>query len=540
MKIARALLSVWDKTGIVELARGLSDLGVEILSTGGTAAALRGAGVAVTDLSEVTGFPEILGGRVKTLHPAVHGGLLAVRGDPRHAAELTRHGIRPIDLAAVTLYPFEAAVRSETDLAGALEQIDIGGVTLLRAAAKNFDGVVVLSRPSHYEDVLAELRRTGAVSRATRLRLAVEAFARTSAYDAAIASYLEGASGRPDASRGIDASGLPFPPRLHLAFEKVQDLRYGENPHQRGAFYREPGAAGPSIATARQLAGKPLSFNNIYDLDTALELVREFAEPAAVIVKHAIPCGVGTGETLRDAYLHARDGDPISAFGGIVALNRRVDEATADAVAETFLEAVIAPGFAEEAVAALARKKNLRLMDVGPLPRPAAAAAPGESPAGNGPARPERLDLRRVREGLLVQDPDTVDLIDERLRVVTSRAPTEREWSDLRFAWTVCRFVRSNAVVFARGRQVVGIGAGQMNRVEPVRLAARQAGVRARGAVMASEAFFPFPDAVQEAIAAGITAVIHPGGSVRDAEVTAAAEAAGVAMVTTGIRHFRH
>jgi len=539
MKIARALLSVWDKTGIVELARGLSDLGVEMHSTGGSAAALRGAGVAVTDLSEVTGFPEILGGRVKTLHPAVHGGLLAVRGDPRHAAELARHGIRPIDLAAVTLYPFEAAVRSETDLAGALEQIDIGGVTLLRAAAKNFDGVVVVSRPAQYEDVLAELRRTAEVSRATRLRLAVDAFARTSAYDAAIARYLEGAGGRPEAPRAIEAPS-PFPLRLHLAFEKVQDLRYGENPHQRGAFYREPGAAGPSIATARQLSGKPLSFNNIYDLDTALELVREFAEPAAVIVKHAIPCGVGTGETLRDAYLHARDGDPVSAFGGIVALNRRVDEATAEAVAETFLEAVIAPGFAAEAQAALARKKNLRLMDVGALPRPAAIAAAGEHLAGDGPARPGRLDLRRVRGGLLVQDPDTIDLIDERLCVVTSRAPTEREWSDLRFAWTVCRFVRSNAVVFARGRQVVGIGAGQMNRVEPVRLAARQAGERARGAVMASEAFFPFPDAVQEAIKAGITAVIHPGGSVRDADVTAAAEAAGVALATPGIRHFRH
>ncbi len=525
MKISRALLSASDKTGLADLARGLAGLGVEIVSTGGTAEVLRGAGLPVTPLSEVTGFPEILGGRVKTLHPAVHGALLAVRGNPVHAADLARHGIRPIDLVAVTLYPFEAAQARTADLPTLIEEIDIGGVTLLRAAAKNFEDVVVLSAPAQYAPVLAEIRRTGEVGRETRLRLAREAFARTCGYDAAIARALGAAAGEG-----------PFPQHLLLAFEKAEDLRYGENPHQRGAFYREPGIADPCVATARQRGGKPLSYNNIYDLDAALELVREFPDPAAVIVKHGTPCGVGTGETPRDAYRRAREGDPVSAFGGIAALNRPVDRETAEVLAETFLEAVIAPSFAPDAMAVLGRKKNLRVMEVegllaaGRLPP---GTAPGPGPAGG-------LDLRRVRGGLLVQDPDTLDLVETDLKVVTSRPPTEREWADLRFAWTVCRYVRSNAIVFARDRQVVGIGAGQMNRVEPVRLAARQAGARARGAVMASEAFFPFPDAVEEAIAAGITAVIHPGGSVRDAEVVAAAESAGIAMVTTGIRHFRH
>lgn len=514
MKIRRALLSVSDKTGIAEFARGLAEADVEVLSTGGTEAVLRQAGIPVTPLAEVTGSPEILGGRVKTLHPAVHGGILAVRGEPSHEADLARHGIRPIDLVAVTLYPFESLLARGADTRALVEEIDIGGVALLRAAAKNFEHVVVVSSPLQYGPVLEEIRSTGTVGRDTRVRLAREAFARTSGYDAAITRFLGEVAG--------DSSG--FPQHLVLAFEKVQDLRYGENPHQRGAFYREPGVAEPCVATARQVAGKPLSYNNIYDLDAALELVREFPDPAAVIVKHGIPCGVGIGAIAQEAYLRAREGDPISAFGGIVALNRPVDRPTAEALAETFLEAVIAPSFTAEARAALGRKKNLRLLEVGPLPGPGVGG----------------IDFRRVRGGLLLQDRDTLDLVDGALRVVTSRSPTEREWVDLRFAWTVCRYVRSNAVVFARDRQVVGVGAGQMNRVEPVRLAARQAGPRARGAVMASEAFFPFPDAVQAAIDAGITAIIHPGGSVRDAEVIAVAEAAGIAMVTTGVRHFRH
>jgi phosphoribosylaminoimidazolecarboxamide formyltransferase / IMP cyclohydrolase len=532
-RITRALLSVSDTAGLVDLARGLVDLGVEIVATEGTARALRAAGLPVLPLSDVTGFPEILGGRVKTLHPAVHGALLAVRADPAHAQDLARHGIRPIDLVAVTLYPFEAAEARSADLPSLIEEIDVGGVALLRAAAKNFEDVVVLSAPAQYEPVLVELRRTGTVSREARLHLARDAFARTSGYDAAIGRVL-GAAGEDG----------PFPRHLLLAFEKVDELRYGENPHQRGAFYREPGITRPSVAAARQRGGKPLSFNNIYDLDAALELVREFPDPAAAIVKHGNPCGAAVGETARDAYRRAREGDPVSAFGGIVALNRPVDLAVAEVLSETFLEAVIAPSFSPEAMAVLGQKKNLRVMEVGGHTSPAGRLSSSGVRAGRvtGTAGEQAagVDLRRVHGGLLVQDWDTLDLIEEDLRVVTSRAPTEREWADLRFAWTVCRYVRSNAIVFARDRQVVGVGAGQMNRVEPVRLAARQAGDRAQGAVMASEAFFPFPDGVEVAIAAGITAVIHTGGSVRDAEVIAAAEAAGIAMVTTGIRHFRH
>jgi phosphoribosylaminoimidazolecarboxamide formyltransferase/IMP cyclohydrolase len=539
MRIGRALLSVWDKAGVVELARGLAALGWEIVSTGGTAGVLREAGVRVEDLAGITGVPELLGGRVKTLHPAVYAGLLARRDRAEHMADLARREIRPIDLVAVTLYPFEAAVRSGADLEAALEHIDIGGVALLRAAAKNFADVVVLTDPAQYAPVLDELRTAGGVRPETRRRLALAAFTRTSGYDAAIAAYLAHleAEGAGDAA----AAESPFPDRLVLAFEKRQDLRYGENPHQKGAFYREPGAAGASVAGARQIAGKALSYNNIYDLDTALELVRELSPPAAVIVKHAIPCGVGTGEALADAYRHARDADPVSAFGGIVALNRAVDVATAGLLVETFLEAVIAPAFPAEALAVLQRKKNLRLMETGPLTG-APGARPGAAPQAPGRRGPGTADwdLRRVRGGLLVQERDSLDLVEARLRTVTTRVPTDREWADLRFAWTVCRYVRSNAVVLARDRQVVGVGAGQMNRVEPVRLAVKQAGARARGAAMASEAFFPFPDAVEEAAKAGVTAVIHPGGSIRDAEVIAAAEAAGMAMVTTGIRHFRH
>ena len=542
--IRRALLSVADKTGIVALAGGLVELGCEIISTGGTAGALREAGVPVTALETVTGFPEILGGRVKTLHPAVHGALLAVRADDGHIAELERRGIRPIDLVAVTLYPFEAALARGSDERALIEEIDIGGVTLLRAGAKNFQDVVVLSDPAQYAPVLDEIRTTRTVGFDTRRRLAREAFARTTAYDRAIAGWLEAAA------RGASQSGPaestwaggpePFPARLSLAFEKIQDLRYGENPHQRGAFYRAAGtgahrtgaeaappghSGGPDLTTARQIAGKELSYNNIYDLDAALELVREFADTAAVVVKHGIPCGVAVAGTVRDAYVRARDGDPVSAFGGIVALNRPVDGAAADAIAETFLEAVIAPAFHEDAVAILARKKAVRLLETGPL-----------GPAGPSAGR----DWRRVRGGLLVQDRDALDLNEADLKVATRRAPTDREWAALRFAWTVCRHVRSNAIVFARDRQVVGVGAGQPNRVESVRIAGRVAGERGRGASMASEAFFPFADGVEAGAAAGITAVIQPGGSKRDPEVIAAADASGMAMVMTGIRHFRH
>ncbi len=526
MTIKRALLSVADKTGIVGLARGLAALGCEIVSTGGTAAALREAGVPVSPLETLTGFPEILGGRVKTLHPAVHGGLLAVRADKGHTEELARHGIRPIDLVAVTLYPFEAALARGSGEPALIEEIDIGGVTLLRAAAKNFHDVVVLSDPAQYGRVLEEIGGTRDVSPETRRRLAREAFRRTSAYDRAIGSWLEAAVD----SRAPAGAG-EFPAEISLAFEKIQDLRYGENPHQRGAFYRDRAGgdlrsrAAPSIAAARQIAGKELSYNNIYDLDAALEAVREFGDTAAVVVKHGIPCGVAIAGGVREAYLRAREGDPVSAFGGIVAVNRRVDRAAAEAIGETFLEAVVAPGFDEDAAALLERKKAVRLLETGPL-----------GPAGPQPG----VDWRRVRGGLLVQDRDALDLVEADLKVVTSREPTADEWKDLRFAWTVCRHVRSNAIVFARGRCVVGVGAGQPNRVESVRIAGRVAGDRARGACMASEAFFPFADGVEAAAAVGITAVIQPGGSRRDPEVIAAAEAAGIAMVMTGIRHFKH
>jgi phosphoribosylaminoimidazolecarboxamide formyltransferase / IMP cyclohydrolase len=540
--IKRALLSAADKTGIAALARGLVESGCEIISTGGTAGALREAGIPVTPLERVTGFPEILGGRVKTLHPAVHAGLLAVRADEAHTAELARHGLRVIDLVAVTLYPFEAALARGSNERTLIEEIDIGGVTLLRAAAKNYRDVVVLSDPAQYGPVLDEIRAMRGVAVETRRRLAQEAFARTAAYDRAIAGWFAGerpgaaAAGGPVAAARADGAEA-LPDHFSLAFEKIQNLRYGENPHQRGAFYRDAAAAGsgrdgaapaksPDLTTARQIAGKELSYNNIYDLDAALEVVREFVDAAAVVVKHGIPCGVAVAETVREAYIRARDGDPISAFGGIVALNRRVDREAAEAISETFLEAVIAPEFDEDAVVgAFGRKKAVRLLETGPL-----------GPAGPRPG----LDWRRVRGGLLLQDRDALDLVEADLRIVTARRPTDREWEDLRFAWTVCRHVRSNAIVFARGRQVVGVGAGQPNRVESVRLAARVAGERARGASMASEAFFPFADGVEAAAAAGSTAVMQPGGSKRDPEVVAAADAAGIAMVMTGIRHFRH
>ncbi|HKX18472.1 MAG TPA: bifunctional phosphoribosylaminoimidazolecarboxamide formyltransferase/IMP cyclohydrolase [bacterium] len=528
--IKRALLSVADKAGIVELARGLAALGCEIISTGGTAAALREAGVPVSPLETLTGFPEILGGRVKTLHPAVHGGLLAVRAEQRHTDELERHGIRPIDLVAVTLYPFAAALARGSGEAALIEEIDIGGVTLLRAGAKNFHDVIVLSDPAQYGPVLEELREGRGVRLETRRGLAREAFRRTAAYDRAIGGWLEAAStaggSRPDTGAPAEPGG--FPPQVSLAFEKIQDLRYGENPHQRGAFYRDRGDGAvdvPTVASARRIAGKALSYNNIYDLDAALEVVREFAETGAVVVKHGIPCGAAIAGSVRDAYVRARDGDPVSAFGGIVALNRRVDRATAEAISETFLEAVIAPGFDAAASEVLGRKKAVRLLETGPL-----------GPVGPQPG----LDWRRVRGGLLLQDRDAVDLVEAGLKVVTPRKPTNGEWGDLRFAWTVCRHVRSNAIVFARDRCVVGVGSGQTNRVEPVRIAGRVAGERARGACMASEAFFPFPDGVEAAAEAGITAVIQPGGSRKDAEVIAAAAAAGMAMVLTGIRHFKH
>lgn len=511
----RALISVSDKTGVVEFARALAARGVEIISTGGTMQALRQAGLPVTYVSDVTGFPECLDGRVKTLHPRIHGGILAVRDNPEHVAQMAQNGIAPIDIVAVNLYPFrETVARLDVTLAEAIENIDIGGPALIRAAAKNFRFVTVVTDPAEYDAVLQEMAAPEGVSYATRLRLARRAFAHTAAYDACIAAYLAGQLGEGK-----------FPQELQLVYDKIADLRYGENPHQQAAFYRERyGGAGPGVATARQLHGKELSYNNIVDLEAAYRLAAEFTDPAAVIIKHTNPCGTAVGATLAEAYEKALAADPVSAFGGIIGLNREVDEATAQAVAKLFAEAVIAPDFAPAALAVLTRKKNIRLLATG---------APFDA-AGSG------LDCKRVSGGLLVQDADVFDAQREEMKVVTKRQPTPEEWRELAFAWKVVKHVKSNAIVVTAGGQTLGVGAGQMNRVGAAEIALQQAGEKARGAVLASDAFFPFRDTVDAAAQAGIAAVIQPGGSIRDEESIAAADAAGMAMVFTGVRHFKH
>jgi phosphoribosylaminoimidazolecarboxamide formyltransferase/IMP cyclohydrolase len=509
-RIQRALLSTADKTGIIGLAQALGNAGAEIISTGGTAAHLREAGVAVRPIELVTGFPEVLGGRVKTLHPAVHAGLLA-RDHPADLAELRHHAITPIDLVAVTLYPFEEAVAGGAGMERAVEEIDIGGVTLLRAAAKNWARVVTLCDPRQYDDVITALQPDGVVSEALRLRLAAEAFARVAAYDAAIAAYFQQAAGQ-----------APFPERLTLTFRKQADLRYGENPHQRAALYAAGAGAQGEVISAHVLGGRTLSYNNIADLEAAWGVVRDLPQPSVVVVKHLNPCGTAIGTDARDAFVRARDGDPVAAFGGVVAANVSIDLRAAQAMGELFLEAIIAPAFEADAFAVLSAKKNLRLL----------AAGDGARGAG--------LDFRGVRGGMLLQDADAVHSDSAAWKTVTSRAPSPAEMEDLRFAWTVCAHVKSNAIVFAKDRQVIGVGAGQMSRVDSVRLAAQKAGNRAHGAVAASDAFFPFADGVEAAAEAGVTAVIQPGGSVRDAEVIASAERLGLAMITTGERHFRH
>lgn len=503
----RALLSVWDKRGIVDFARGLVELGMGLLSTGGTARTLREAGLAVEEVSAYTGFPEMLDGRVKSLHPRVHGGILFRRDDPRHREQLQQLGIEPIDLVAVNLYPFERTVEAGCSLQEALEQIDIGGPTLVRAAAKNFPHVTVVVDPGDYRWVLERLR-SGGLSLAERRRLAQKAFAHTAAYDVAIQRYL---------------AEEPFPERFFLVGERALELRYGENPHQRACLYRERGCSGRSALCAEQLQGKALSFNNILDVDAALGLVGEFEEPTAVVIKHSNPCGVGQGEDPLQAYLRARECDPVSAFGGIVALNRPVDGRLAEELTSTFLEVVAAPEFSPEALQVLRRRPDLRVLRV-----------PWEEPRDGG------WDVRRVAGGFLVQERDLSDAPPEAWRVVTRRAPTPEELRALWFAWRVCKHVRSNAVVFANGCQTVGIGAGQMSRVDAVRIAAQKALLPLRGTVLASEALFPFRDSVDLAHQAGATAIAQPGGSVRDEEVIAAADEHGMAMVFTGVRHFRH
>jgi phosphoribosylaminoimidazolecarboxamide formyltransferase/IMP cyclohydrolase len=518
--VRRALISVSDKTGLAGLGLALASLGVEILSTGGSAQALRAAGVAVTDVSAHTGFPEILDGRVKTLVPQIHGGILGRRDLAEHVAQMAAHGIAPIDLVVVNLYPFEATVAAGAEPEACVEKIDIGGPALIRAAAKNHDFVAVLTDPAQYEELIGALREQGGTGLALRRRLAAAAYARTAAYDAAIAAWFAAQAGE------------AMPDRLIVASRRRQALRYGENPHQQAALYVTD--ARPGVAHATQVQGRELSYNNINDTDAAFECVAEFAEPAVVIVKHANPCGVATGAGLAQAWALALRCDPVSAFGGIVAVNRTLDGPAAEAMAEIFTEVIVAPDATPVAREVLAQRKNLRLLLTGAMPDPAATG----------------VGLRSIAGGLLVQTRDCGRISRADLVVATRRAPTEAEIADLLFAFTVCKHVKSNAIVYAKGGATVGIGAGQMSRVDSARIAgwksqaaataAGSAVPLAQGAVVASDAFFPFADGLEAAVAAGATAVIQPGGSIRDAEVVAAADRAGIAMVMTGMRHFRH
>jgi phosphoribosylaminoimidazolecarboxamide formyltransferase/IMP cyclohydrolase len=517
-RVSRALLSVSDKSGIVDLARALAALGVQILSTGGTAKLLEKEGVPVTEVSAHTGFPEMLDGRVKTLHPKIHGGLLARRDDPAHMAALREHAIAPIDLLVVNLYPFQATVADpDCRFADAIENIDIGGPTMLRAAAKNHAGVAVVVDPADYEKIILELRTHGTVSEPTRFELARKVFAHTAAYDGAIANYLFSLDAK--RQRG------EYPQVLNLQLHKLQDLRYGENPHQSAAFYRDARPVDGALAGYRQLQGKELSYNNIADSDAAWECVKSFAEPACVIVKHANPCGVAVADGPLAAYRKAFKTDPVSAFGGILAFNRALDRAAAEAIGAQFAEVIIAPRVEPEAREALAKKANVRVLEV-PLSHASQAH-----------------DYKRVGGGVLVQGSDAHRLKREDCKVVTKKTPTDAQWADLLFAWTVAKYVKSNAIVYCAGGMTLGVGAGQMSRVDSARIAALKAGgaqLSLAGSVVASDAFFPFRDGLDVVIDAGAAAVIQPGGSMRDAEVIAAADERGIAMVFTGIRHFRH
>lgn len=513
MKVKRALISVSDKTGVIDFARELSALGVEIVSTGGTMKALQEAGIPVIYISDVTGFPEMMDGRVKTLNPYIHGGILAVRDNPEHAAAMQEHGIKPIDLVVVNLYPFRQTIaKPGVSQDEAVENIDIGGPAMVRSAAKNFRYVTVVVNPARYGTVLEEISSSGSVSEATRLSLVRDAFTHTAEYDAAIARYFSAQTGEGE-----------YPSTLILPFEKLQDLRYGENPHQTAAFYRDNAAQG-GVAYARQLAGKELSFNNIVDLEAAYGIVAEFSGPAAAIIKHTNPCGTATAENIAAAYKLAYEADPVSAFGGIVALNRPVDAGCAEQLKQIFLEAIIAPSFEEKALEILGAKKNVRLL---------AADLPITDAK-------QRYDIKTVSGGILVQSSDTADASPSEWKTVTKRAPTPAELVELELAWKVVKHVKSNAIVVARDGRTLGVGAGQMNRVGSAEIALKQAGEAAKGAVLSSDAFFPFRDTVDAAAKAGITAIIQPGGSVRDEESIVAADEHGIAMIFTGMRHFKH
>jgi phosphoribosylaminoimidazolecarboxamide formyltransferase/IMP cyclohydrolase len=518
-RIQRVLISVTDKKGIIDFAKKLETFGVEILSTGGTAAQLKDQGITVTDVSDYTGFPEMMDGRLKTLHPKVHGGILALRDKDEHMKALDAHGIGLIDMVVINLYPFEDTVAREgCTLEEAVENIDIGGPTMLRAAAKNHRFVTVVTDPGDYEAVIDEMKRTGgAISEETNFALAVKTFQLTARYDGAISNYL---------GTLLPGGTKNFPATFTMQFVKAQELRYGENPHQKAAFYRERGVSIPSISTARQIQGKELSYNNIMDSDAAWLMASDFNLPVAVIMKHANPCGSATSDSsLVNAYLKALETDPVSAFGGIVAFNRPVDKRTAEELANIFLEVVIAPGFDDDALQILETKKNLRLLEI---PIPLRQGAPID------------YDYRRVAGGLLIQERDRTDEDIRKADVVTTRAPSDNEYQALAFAWHVVKHVKSNAIVLATKDQLVGVGAGQMSRVDSVSIATMKANLPTHGTVLASDAFFPFRDGVDMAAEAGVTAIIQPGGSIRDDEAIKAANEHGIAMIFTGKRHFRH
>jgi phosphoribosylaminoimidazolecarboxamide formyltransferase / IMP cyclohydrolase len=516
-RIQRAILSVTDKTGLADFARQLSQLGVELVSTGGTAKLLRDSGIAVKDISELTGFPEMLDGRVKTLHPKVHGGILHRRELPAHRSAVAEHGIQPIDMVVVNLYAFEkTAAKPGVPFEELIENIDIGGPSMIRSAAKNFHDVAVVTSPSDYAAIVAEMSaNNGELSSHTKWHLAQKAFATTAAYDSAIASTLEKVSANGRFEFHPDGS---FPETLRLSFRKSMDLRYGENPHQKAAMYSD--GSGTGVANGRQLQGKELSYNNIVDLQAAWDLAQEFSDIVCTIIKHTNPCGTATGKTLLDAYKRALECDPVSAFGGVIGVNRPVDAATAEEMAKLFVEAIAAPSFDDGAKAKFATKKNLRLVQI--------------------THASQKWVLKNVSGGILVQDNDLRQLEENDLKVVSQRPPTPDEKRALLFAWKICKHVKSNAIVYARDGQSVGIGAGQMSRVDSCKIGAMKAVLPLPGTVAASDAFFPFPDGVEEIAKAGATAIIQPGGSVRDAEVIAAADRLGLAMVFTGVRHFRH
>ncbi len=524
-KIQRAILSVTDKSGLVDFARKLAGMGVELVSTGGTAKLLRESGIQVKDISELTGFPEMLDGRVKTLHPKVHGGILHRREDAKHRAAVADHGIQAIDMVVVNLYAFEkTAAKPGVHFEELIENIDIGGPSMIRSAAKNFQDVAVVTSAADYNAIAEEMARSGGeLSRETKWRLAQKAFATTAAYDTAIASTLEGVSGNGSSSSqsshqpsGISHQG--FPETLRVSFKKTMDLRYGENPHQKAAMYAD--GSGTGVANARQLQGKELSYNNIVDLQAAWDLAQEFEETVCAIIKHTNPCGTATGKTLAEAYVRALECDPVSAFGGVIGVNRALDEAAASEMAKLFLEVIAAPSFDEGAKAVFASKKNLRLVEV--------------------PAGQQKWVLKNISGGMLVQDADLHRLSESDLKIVTKRQPTPEEKRALLFAWKVCKHVRSNAILYARDGQTVGVGAGQMSRVDSCKIGAMKAQLPLKGTVAASDAFFPFPDGVEEIARVGATAIIQPGGSVRDQEVIEAADRLGLAMIFTGVRHFRH